>query len=80
MASWQPLRPPVFYYGAKARLARWPAGCDAHRVYVEPFADSAALLLAKPPAVVEVLNDLDGEVVNVFAVLRDGPGELARAA
>jgi D12 class N6 adenine-specific DNA methyltransferase len=76
--AWAPLRPPVSYYGAKARLARWLAGMlPPHRVYVEAFAGSAALLLAKRPA--PVLNDLDGAVVNFFAVLRDRPDELARA-
>jgi DNA adenine methylase len=39
--------------------------------YCEPFAGSAAVLLNRPPAPVETYNDLDGEVVNFFRVLRD---------
>jgi site-specific DNA-adenine methylase len=48
-------------------------------VYVEPFFGSGAVLFAKAPAVHEVVNDLDGNVVCFFRVLRDRPEELARA-
>jgi hypothetical protein len=37
------------------------------------------VLFAKAPSPTEILNDLDGQVVNFFTVLRDRPGELARA-
>ncbi len=47
--------------------------------YCEPFAGSAAVLLNRPPAPVETLNDIDGEIVNFFRVLRDQPDELIRA-
>ncbi|MGO9201647.1 MAG: DNA adenine methylase [Limisphaerales bacterium] len=46
--------------------------------YCEPFAGSGAVLLNRPPAGVETYNDLDGEVVNFFKVLRDLPEELQR--
>jgi len=39
--------------------------------YCEPFAGSAAVLLNRTPALVETYNDLDGEVVNFFRILRD---------
>jgi DNA adenine methylase len=72
--------PPTSYYGAKARLAPWIASLlPQGRTYVEPFAGSAAVLFAKPPSPTEVLNDLDGQVVNFFTVLRDHPSELARS-
>lgn len=78
--EWAPLRPPVSYYGSKSRLARKLVRLlPPHRVYVEPFAGSAAMLLAKRPAPVEVINDLDGDVANFFAMLRDRPGDLVRA-
>jgi len=50
-----------------------------HRHYCEPFGGSAVVLLNKRPAEIETLNDLDGEVVNFFRVLRDRPEELIRA-
>jgi DNA adenine methylase len=72
--------PPTSYYGGKARLAPWIASLlPPGRTYVEAFAGSAAVLFAKPPSPTEVLNDLDGAVVNFFRVLRDQPHQLARA-
>jgi DNA adenine methylase len=46
--------------------------------YCEPFGGSAAVLLNRPPSLVETYNDLDGEVVNFFRVLRNQPDELIR--
>jgi DNA adenine methylase len=43
---------------------------------VEPFGGGAAVLLAKSRSSVEVYNDLNGDVVNFFAVLRERPNEL----
>lgn len=73
------MRPPFAYYGGKIRLAPWIASLlPPHRVYVEPFAGSAAVLLAKAPCEHEVLNDVDGNVVTFFRVLRDQPDDLER--
>ena len=46
--------------------------------YCEPFAGSAAVLLNRLPTLVETYNDLDGEVVNFFRVLRNDSDELIR--
>ena len=70
------------WYGSKARLAPRIAEMAAaipHRVYVEPYAGSAAVLFRKPRSPVEIINDIDGQVVNFFRVLRDRPAGLARA-
>ena len=46
--------------------------------FCEPFGGSAAVLLNREPSPVETYNDIDGEVVNFFRVLRDRPNELIR--
>ena len=46
--------------------------------FCEPFGGSAAVLLNRVPSPVETYNDLDGEVVNFFEVLRDNSDELIR--
>jgi DNA adenine methylase len=63
---------PLSYFGSKSRLApQIVKHFPAHRTFCEPFGGSAAVLLAKYPAKVEVYNDLDGELVNFFRVVRD---------
>lgn len=67
------------YLGAKNALAPWIASFfPAHRVYVEPFGGSAAVLLNKPAAPVEVYNDLNDRLVNFWRVLREQGEELCR--
>lgn len=67
------------WYGGKFSHLSWllPLLPDCHH-YCEPFAGSAAVLLNREPSPVETYNDIDGEVVNFFRVLRDHPDELLR--
>lgn len=72
-----PPRPALPYYGSKWRLSSWVQSFfPPHELYVEPFGGSAAVLLRKEPARVEIYNDLDDQVVNLFRVLR---GEATRS-
>lgn len=73
-------KPPFSYYGGKAAVAPLIAALlPPHRHYVEPFAGSLAVLLAKEPSMQETVNDLDGDLVTFWRVLRDRPLELERA-
>ncbi len=67
------------WYGGKFSHLDWllPLLPPAHH-YCEPFGGSAAVLLNREPSPVETYNDIDGEVVNFFRVLRDQPDELIR--
>lgn len=73
------IKPPMTYYGGKTRLAPAIAALlPAHDHYVEPFAGSLAVLLAKKPSRMETVNDLDELLMTFWRVLRDQPDELAR--
>jgi DNA adenine methylase len=73
------MKPPFAYYGGKTKLADQIADLlPEHTHYVEPFAGSLAVLLAKPRSKMETVNDLDGDLMNFWRVLRDRPQDLAR--
>jgi DNA adenine methylase len=75
-----PSRPALRYHGAKWRLAPWIlAHVPPHELYCEPYGGSAAVLLRKERSLLECYNDMDGEVVNFFRVMRDQPGPLIAA-
>jgi DNA adenine methylase len=72
--------PVLRYLGAKWQLADWIiAQFPPHKIYVEPFAGSASVFFRKYPSQVEYLNDMDGNVVNFFRMLRERGNELIRA-
>jgi DNA adenine methylase len=74
------MKSPVPYFGSKQRIAPWIVSLlPAHEHYVEPFAGGLSVLLAKQPARMETVNDLDGELMTFWRVLRDRPTELLRA-
>ena len=71
---------PIFpWMGGKRRLAdilipRFPA----HKCYVEVFAGGAALYFLRQPAEVEVINDVNGDVVNLYRVVQNHLEEFVR--
>jgi len=79
------LKAPFPYFGGKSRISPtiWAAiGSDVEH-YVEPFAGSAAALLARPslPAsAVETINDRDGFVANFWRAVQADPDAVARHA
>lgn len=67
------------YPGAKWGMAQEIVSLmPPHRSYLEPFFGSGAVLFNKPPSAIETVNDIDGDIVNFFTVLREQPEELAR--
>ena len=67
------------YPGAKWRIADWIIShFPPHKVYLEPFFGSGACFFNKIPAYIETINDLDGDIVNLFKVCREHPQELAQ--
>lgn len=75
------LRAPFPYFGGKRRAASlvWEALGNVDH-YVEPFAGSAAVLLARPHVGrCETINDLDGMVSNFWRAVRSQPDAVADA-
>lgn len=71
------------YPGSKWALAQWiiqhfPLDYEK-MLYLEPYLGSRAVFFNKKPGTVETINDMDGDVVNLFRILRERPEELKRA-
>jgi DNA adenine methylase len=74
-------RPLVRWHGGKFVLApQIISYFPPHLVYVEPYGGGGSVLIRKPKSAVEIYNDLDSEIVNVFRVLleRKTAAELIR--
>jgi DNA adenine methylase len=68
------------YFGSKLRIAaKLGSQLPPHSAWVELFCGSAAMTLAKQPAPIEVINDLNGEIVNFFRQLRNNGARLRKA-
>ena len=74
------MRALIKYPGAKWAIADWIIDkFPRHHSYLEPFFGSGAVLFKKSRSPIETINDLDGDVVNLFSWIRDDPERLARA-
>lgn len=70
---------PVSYIGGKRAIAKQIiAVFPEHLTYVEAFCGGAQILFHKEPSAVEVINDVDGEIVNFFRVCQLHHEELVR--
>lgn len=66
------------YAGSKWSMAKWLVKqMPEHEIYLEPFFGSGAVFFTKEPAKIETINDIDGNVVNLFKIMREKPFELA---
>src|SRR5437762_6850111 len=68
------------WYGGKYSHLNWLLPLLPKTIhYCEPFGGSAAVLINREPSPVETYNDIHGEVVNFFRVLRKHGDELTKA-
>lgn len=71
--------PIIPWLGGKRRLADYIIPqFPAHECYVEVFAGGAALYFLRPPARVEVINDINGELVRLYRVVQNHLEEFVR--
>ena len=65
-------------YGGKSSVAKWVVShFPEHKVYLEPFCGSCAILFAKEPSFIEIVNDIDTDIIGMFRLLRSDPKTLA---
>ena len=77
--KYKKIKPAFGYFGSKNRIAKeLCANLPNHYCWVEAFCGSASLTLAKSPSYIEVINDLDAEIINVFRQLQTNSEELKR--
>lgn len=70
------MKSPLRWVGGKNAEAEYLAGLlPPHSCYAEVFGGGASVLLAKRPSEVEVYNDVNGELVNFFRVVKEHPAE-----
>lgn len=73
------IRQVLKYPGSKWNLSRKLVKMiPEHHTYCEPYAGSMALLFTKDPSPIEVVNDLDSDVVNLFQCIQQDSERLAR--
>ena len=67
----------INYFGGKFTLAdKLQMFFPTHTHFIDVFMGSMAVTLNKYPSKIETVNDINGEIINFFKVLRDNPYEL----
>jgi DNA adenine methylase len=65
------MKTPITYYGGKQTLSSViTAMIPHHEIYSEPYFGGGAVFFAKPPSKVEIINDVNGEVINFYKVIK----------
>lgn len=65
-------KPIIPWIGGKTRLLKdILPHIPEHRTYLEPFAGGMAVLFAKDQSKVEVVNDINGELINLYRVVQN---------
>lgn len=73
-------RPIIRYHGGKWKAAPWIIEhFPPHKIYTEVFGGGASVLLRKPRSYVEIYNDLNKEIVNMFEIARNQGPQLKKA-
>lgn len=73
------MKTPISYYGGKQGMLRHILPLiPPHDLYTEVFAGGAAVLFAKEPVKINVINDLNGELVNFYRMTVSHFEELRR--
>ena len=73
-------KPAFGYYGAKQRISKSIIELlPPHNAWVEVFCGSAAITVAKKPVPIEVINDIDSNIVNLFEQLRKNKKRIVEA-
>jgi len=71
---------PIKWVGGKSRLRRQIISVlPDHSCYLEPVCGAAWVLFAKPPSKVEIINDIDGDLINFFQVIKEQPQEFLKS-
>ncbi len=73
MAKHERLRSPFRWFGGKGNMVAKlkPLIPRGGQPYCEPYAGAASLFFSLDPAPVEVLNDMDDRIINLFRVLQN---------
>ena len=67
---------PIKWIGGKRNLANTILSIiPPHKIYAEPFAGAGWVFFKKERAKVEILNDINGELINFYKVIKNSPDE-----
>ncbi len=73
------LKTPLVYYGGKQTMLKHILPLiPKHSTYTEAYVGGGSVLFAKEPCRFEVINDLNGEIVNFYRVCKLQPETLKK--